>query len=85
MDPAEPIASQQAQRACPRAHVVKVVRLVGGAVRAAGRLGVGLTRAGRLRSMHARRGSMRVRRVLKASWPMSTPAPSATSLEWIVR
>jgi hypothetical protein len=40
----EPIASQQAQRACPRAHVVKVVkvaRLVGGAVRAAGRLGVG--------------------------------------------
>jgi hypothetical protein len=37
----ESIASRQAQRACPPAHVVKVTRFVGSTVGAAGRLGVG--------------------------------------------
>ncbi len=37
----EPIASRQAQRACPPAQVVKVARFVGSTVGAAGRLGVG--------------------------------------------
>jgi hypothetical protein len=39
MDHGEPIANQQAQRACPRAHVVKVARFVRSAVRSAGRRG----------------------------------------------
>jgi hypothetical protein len=77
----EPIASRQAQRACPWAHVVKVARFVGSGASCMTPRGR-LTRAGRLRSVGSTRIDEGATRHEMLMIDIET-GPSATSPKWI--